>query len=152
MHTCERMASHLWPSARLKGDAVLPSTAGLVSEACVREGCPARTGARLGDAAIAATHSSSAGALAEAACKTPHLISSNVVLQAQMHRGFAADSQQHQLCNHDCLQIDSNAKYAFITACTLTATSSVQPRCTVRLTSRHLDAVLPQGSNDIVLR
>ena len=69
-----------------------------------------------------------------------------------MHRGLAADSQQHQVCIHDCLQINSNAKYAFITACTLTATSSVQPRCTVRLTSRHLDAVLPQVSNDSVLR
>lgn len=83
MHTCERMASHLWPSARLSGETVLPSAAGLVCEGCVREGWPARTGARVGDAAIAATHSSSAGALTEDACKAPHLISSNVILQAQ---------------------------------------------------------------------
>ena len=75
MHECDRMASHLWPSARLSGDIVLPSTAGLVSEGCVREGCPDRTGARLEDAAIAATHSSNAGALREDACKAPHLTS-----------------------------------------------------------------------------
>ena len=55
----------------------MPSTAGLVCEACVREGCPASTGARLGDAAIAATHSSSAGARTEDACRAPHLTSLN---------------------------------------------------------------------------
>jgi len=110
---------------------VLPSTAGLVSEECVRDGCPARTGARLGDAAIAATHSSSAGALTEDACKAPHLISSIVILQAQMDRGLAADSQRRQVCTYDCLQIDSNVKYAFTTACTWTATSSVQPQLLV---------------------
>ena len=35
----------------------------------VVEGCPARTGARLAEAAMAATHSKSAGALTEEACR-----------------------------------------------------------------------------------
>jgi hypothetical protein len=77
MYTCERMASHLWPSARVSGEAVLSSPASLLSEACVTEGCPDKTGARLGDAAIAATHSSSAGALTEDACQVSHLTNLN---------------------------------------------------------------------------
>ena len=35
----------------------------------VEEGCPPRTGARLAEAAMAATHSNSAGALTEEACR-----------------------------------------------------------------------------------
>ena len=44
-----------------------PADAG-TSLAGVMDGCPASTGTRLGDAAIAATHSSSAGARTDAAC------------------------------------------------------------------------------------
>ncbi len=152
MHTCERIASHLWPSARLSGGTVLPSPAGLVSKGCVREGCPARTGARLGDAAIAATHSSSAGALTEDACKAPHPISSNVILQAQTSSCTLKRSEALR-------QTHSNIKCAFRTACRLTATSSMQPRllasslwCTVRHASRQQDYILPQVCGCSLLR
>ena len=75
---------------------MLPS--GLVYEGCVREGCPARRGARLGDAAIAATHSSSAGALTEDACKAPH---SHKLYW--MPQDTAVHLQQCQVYSYECV-------------------------------------------------
>ena len=62
-------AAHLGPSTRLSGGGVLAWWATAECETGVMEGCPARSGARLAEAAIAATHSKRAGALTDEACR-----------------------------------------------------------------------------------